>query len=45
VNECDRTAFEAHRKWAFEQWDERSSHHWQVELGEYASLFQQERKS
>ena len=38
VNKCDRTAFEAHRKWAFEQWVERSTHDWQVELGEYANL-------
>ncbi len=39
VNECDSDTFKKHRKKAFEQWRERSSHKWQIDLGEYKNLF------
>lgn len=38
VNECNREAFEQHKKQAFEQWRLCSQHQWQVNLGDYESL-------
>ncbi len=38
VNECNRKAFEQHKKQAFEQWRLRSQYQWQVNLGDYESL-------
>ena len=40
VNNCDRDAFEKHREKAFEHWRKRSSHEWQVDLGEYEDIIQ-----
>jgi hypothetical protein len=38
VNECNRKAFEQHKKKAFQQWRLRSQYPWQVNLGVYDSL-------
>jgi hypothetical protein len=38
VNGCNRKTFQAYQAWAFQQWEERSRHDWQVELGDYAGL-------
>jgi len=38
VNNCDRGTFMKHRRKAFQQWQERSDHEWQVDLGEYAKF-------
>lgn len=38
VNECDKTAFEAHYQEAFAQWRARSQHQWTTDLGEYSHL-------
>lgn len=38
VNNYDKDTFTKHRKKAFEQWRERSSHQWQIDLGEYAKF-------
>lgn len=38
VNRCKRGIFMKHRKEAFSQWRERSSHEWQMDLGEYTSI-------
>lgn len=35
VNNCDHTAFLAHRDAAFERWRARNQHHWRTDLGEY----------
>ena len=35
VNRCDRAAFERHRAQAFAQFEERSRHDWQTDLGPY----------
>lgn len=40
VNNCDRNVFEKHRDKAFEKWRARSSHNWQVDLGEYKNIVQ-----
>jgi hypothetical protein len=40
VNGCDRKAFEAHRKKAFDLWSDRSQHEWKVELGKYEDMKQ-----
>src|SRR5574341_61050 len=38
VNSCDRETFENHRKAAFKEWKERSTHDWQVDLGQYEDV-------
>ena len=38
VNNCDKETFMKHRKKAFEQWRERSSYQWQIDLGEYKHI-------
>lgn len=38
VNQCDRATFEEHREKAFAQWRERSTHEWEVDLGECEEL-------
>ena len=38
VNNCGRNTFVKYRREAFTQWEERSSHKWQVDLGEYKSV-------
>lgn len=45
VNKCDRTIFERHKEKAFEQWEKRSSHEWQVDLGEYDNIIKSKSKS
>ncbi len=38
INNCDRDTFEKHREKAFDDWRERSSHEWQVDLGKYMNI-------
>lgn len=38
VNECDLRTFEQHGSAAFAQWEERSTHEWSCDLGEYQTL-------
>ena len=38
VNNCGRNTFAKHKRETFTQWEERSSHKWQVDLGEYANF-------
>lgn len=38
VNKCDRIIFERHKEKAFVQREKRSSHEWQVDLGEYNDI-------
>jgi len=38
VNNCDRRTFEEHREKAFKEWNRRSQHQWQVDLGEYKNM-------
>jgi len=38
VNSCDKNTFMKHREKAFKQWQERSRHEWQVDLGEYSKF-------
>lgn len=40
VNNCDRKLFEQHRKEAFAKWEERSTHEWQLDLGDYLGFFE-----
>ncbi|HEX9897146.1 MAG TPA: HNH endonuclease [Dehalococcoidales bacterium] len=40
VNNCSISVFNKHRRESFEQWRERSSHKWQIDLGEYQNLFE-----
>lgn len=42
VNDCDKRTFENHEKAAFEEWRKRSSHKWQVCLGQYENLIKKE---
>lgn len=42
VNNCDRKTFENHRKASFKEWEERSTHDWQVDLGEYECLIKKD---
>lgn len=42
VNSCDRLAFQKHYEEAFEQWEERSRHHWKVDIGEYSRYIRDE---
>lgn len=42
VNSCDRKTFENHRKSAFKEWEERSTHNWQVDLGQYKDVIKNE---
>lgn len=35
VNGCDRNTFETHRSEAFQVWEERSKHQWQIQLGKF----------
>ena len=35
VNRCSRADFQRHYAAAFAQWQERSRHEWQTELGDY----------
>ena len=38
VNGCDRGTFEGHYTQAFKQWENRSKHEWQIDLGEYSGI-------
>lgn len=38
VNGCDRETFEEHKHEAFHQWQERSQHEWDIDLGQYGKL-------
>ncbi len=38
VNSSDRKTFESHRNAAFKEWEERSTHDWQVDLGRYENV-------
>lgn len=38
VNDCSRDTFEKHREKAVDEWKERSSHEWQLDLGEYKNI-------
>lgn len=38
VNNCNRDTFEKHKEKAFDDWRERSSHEWHVDLREYKNI-------
>lgn len=38
VNNCDKVTFKKHYDEAFAQWNERSTHKWKVDLGEYKTI-------
>jgi hypothetical protein len=38
VNNCGRSTFIKHRREAFTQWEERSTHKWKVDLGDYRDV-------
>jgi hypothetical protein len=44
INKCDRKTFEEHKKRAFDEWENRSKHKWQIDLGEYENLIQRSLK-
>jgi phage terminase large subunit GpA-like protein len=43
VNKCSLREFEKYREEAFEEWEERSSHSWKVDLGEFQKLVSERR--
>ncbi len=42
VNGCDKKTFENHRKTAFKEWNNRSAHDWEVDLGEYEGIIKKD---
>lgn len=44
VNRCDRAAFDAHVDAAFAQWEARSKHAWRIDLGEWESWVEPDKR-